>query len=44
MDEDWRNTFGMLMCMEICDGAGVGICDGVLSTNSSYLYILKINL
>ena len=22
MDEDWRNTFGFLMCMKICNGAG----------------------
>ena len=28
MDEDWRNTFGILMCTERCDGAGAGICDG----------------
>ena len=32
MDEDWRNAFGILMCMEICDGAGTGICDGAPST------------
>ena len=28
MDEDWRNTFEILMYMEICNGTGVGICDG----------------
>ena len=36
MDEDWRNTFGILMCMEIWDGAGAGICDGAPLTCSSY--------
>ena len=35
MDEDWRNSFGVLMCDEICDGPGAGICDGALSTCSS---------
>ena len=35
MDKDWRNTFGILMCRELCDGAGAGICDGALSTCSS---------
>ena len=35
MDEDWRNAFGILMCTEICDGAGAGICDGSPSTCSS---------
>ena len=24
MDENWRNTFGILMCAEICDGDGAG--------------------
>ena len=38
MDEDWRNTFGILMCKEICDGAGMGICDGSPSTCSSFPY------
>ena len=28
MDGDWRNAFGILMCMEIYNGAGAGICDG----------------
>ena len=28
MGKDWRNTFGILMCTEICDGAGAGICNG----------------
>ena len=41
MDGDWRNTFGILMCREICDGAGMGICDGVPSTCSSLLYIVS---
>ena len=36
MDEDWRNAFGILMCTEICDGAGAGICDGAPSTCSSH--------
>ena len=35
MDEDWRNAFGILMCREICDGTGPGICDGMPSTCSS---------
>ena len=42
MDEDWRNAFEILMCTEICDGAGVGICDGVPSTCSSYIYHLPL--
>ena len=37
MNEDWRNAFGILMCREICDGAGARICDGVSSTCSSLL-------
>ena len=37
MDEDWRNAFGILMCKEICEGAGAGICDGVPSTCSNFL-------
>ena len=28
MDEKWRKEFRILMCAEICDGAGAGICDG----------------
>ena len=35
MYEDWRNAFGILMCPEICDGAGTGICDGASLTCSS---------
>ena len=35
MDVDWRNAFGILMCTEICDGAGAGIWDGSPSTCSS---------
>ena len=40
MDEDWRNALGILMCTEICNGAGAGarICDGLPSTCSSYYY------
>ena len=30
MNEDWRNTFEILMCMEICDGAGAGICESAI--------------
>ena len=41
MDEDWRNAFGTLMCAEICDGIGVGICDGMPSTCSSSYFIMK---
>ena len=36
MDEDWRNTFGILMSKEICDGTGTGIWDGAPSTCSSF--------
>ena len=35
MDEDWKNAFGILMCTEICNGAGKGICDGTPTTCSS---------
>ena len=35
MDEDWKNTIGILMCAEICDGAGAGIWDSTPSTCSS---------
>ena len=45
MDEDWRNAFGILMFTEICNGAGVGICDGAPSTCSSYcLHLLGRHL
>ena len=36
MDENWRNTFGILMCLEICDGTGTRICDGAPSTCSGF--------
>ena len=36
MDEDWRNSFGILMCTEICNGTDAGICDGSPSTCLSY--------
>ena len=36
MDEDCWNAFGILVCREICDGAGMGICDGTPSTCSSF--------
>ena len=42
MDEDWRNTFGILMCSEICDGAGAGLCDGPPLTCSSLLVCLSM--
>ena len=35
MDEDWINVFGILMCTEICDGAGAGTWDGAPSACSS---------
>ena len=41
MDEYWRNTFKILMCTEICDGADAGICDGAPSTCSSELYYYR---
>ena len=40
MDEDWKNALKFLMCTEICDGTGAGICDGAPSTCSS----LKLKL
>ena len=43
MDEDWRNAFGNLMCMEIYDGAGAGICDGSPSTCFSIYPILTLS-
>ena len=39
MDEDWRNAFGILMCVEICDGSSVGLWNGVILTCSSLSYI-----
>ena len=41
MDEDWRNAFGILMCKDICDGAGAGICDDAPSTCSSNILLLN---
>ena len=38
MDEDWKNAFGILMCTEICDGTGAGICNGSPSTCSDFIY------
>ena len=35
MNEDLRNAIGILMCMEIRDGAGAGICNGTPSTSSN---------
>ena len=36
MAEDWRNALGILMCTEICDGTGAGICaDAPLTYSSS---------
>ena len=40
MDEDWRNGFGMLMCVETCDGVCTGISDNVQSTCSSICFII----
>ena len=31
-------VFGILMCTEICDSVGAGICDGAPSTCSSSIY------
>ena len=42
MDEDWRNTFGILMYVETCDSADAGICDGAPSTCSNCLLIESI--
>ena len=42
MNEDWRNAFGLLMCREICDSAGAGICDGAPSTCSSFFLFLFV--
>ena len=36
MEENWRNAFGILMCAEICDGAGAEIRDGAPSNFSSF--------
>ena len=41
MDEDWRNAFGILMCAEICNGIGPGICNGAPMTCSSYTCTCK---
>ena len=41
MNEDWWNAFGILMCKELCDSAGVGICDGAPLTCSSFLINLN---
>ena len=39
MNEDWRNAFVILMCREICDGTGAGICNGMPSTCSSLICV-----
>ena len=44
MDEDWRNAFGILMCTEICDGTGAGICDGSPLTCSSFFIVAQLLL
>ena len=44
MDKDWRNAFGILMCTEIYDGAGAGICDGSPSTCYSFFLFLHKNI
>ena len=38
MDEDSRSTFRILMCAEICNGAGAGICNGAPLTCTSYIF------
>ena len=42
MDEDWKNAFGILMCPEMCDGAGAGICNGAPSTCSSFIMEMHV--
>ena len=42
MDEDWRNIFGILMCMEVCDGTGMGICNGMPLTCSNFDWAVKL--
>ena len=37
MDEDWRNAFGILMCVEMCACAGAEICDGAPSICPSFI-------
>ena len=36
MDEDWWNTFGILIGTEICDDTGAGVCGGAPSTCSCF--------
>ena len=42
MDEDWRNIFGILMCKEVCDGTGMGICNDMPSTCSNFDWAVKL--
>ena len=42
MDGDWSNAFGILMCREICNGAGAGIFDGAPSTRSNVILFLCV--
>ena len=46
MDENWRKAFGTSIYSEICDGAGVGICNGMPSTCSSlgFMYVRLCDL
>ena len=39
MDEDWGNAIGSLICKEICDGAGAGICDSAPFMRTDFLCI-----
>ena len=41
MDED---AFGILMCTEICNGAGAGICDGMPLTSSSFCLFMELQI
>ena len=43
IDEDRRNAFEILMCAEIGDGTGAGICNGVPSTCSSFFIFVREN-
>ena len=38
MDENWRNTFGILMCTEICDGDGAGYA---MACSSCFVIFLR---
>ena len=42
MNEDRRNTFGILMCRKICDGTGAELSDGAPSTCSSLTCLTRL--